>query len=158
VTTREIETSLDIAAPPERVWDVLTDFRAWDEWNPVITRMRAVTSPGAPLSFTILASGREMKIKCVMLKVEHGRELRWRGPSSPVLGYFVRGEHYLIVEPVSPKQSRIIHGERFDGVAVPLIWGRLEGDLERAYSKMNGALKARVESAAGALVSSARSR
>jgi hypothetical protein len=153
---REIETSLDISAPRERVWDILTEFRAWDEWNPVITRMRATLSPNAPVSFVIAIGGRELKIKSEMLRVEHGREICWHGPPSAALGFFVRGEHYLVVEGVGPARSRIIHGERFDGVLVPVIWKNLGRELEKAYSEMNRALKARAESPAGGLISSVR--
>ncbi|HVU04282.1 MAG TPA: SRPBCC domain-containing protein [Polyangiaceae bacterium] len=142
---RQIETSLDIAAPADKVWDVLADLRGWDEWNPVITRMRATLSPRTPVSFVIAAGGREMKIRAEMIKVEFGRELRWRGPTNGALGLMLRGEHYLVVESAGPARSRIVHGEQFEGLLLPVIWGKLRSDLEEAYSEMNRALKARVE-------------
>ena len=33
---RELNTQIDIDAPVERVWSVLTDFAAYPEWNPFI--------------------------------------------------------------------------------------------------------------------------
>ena len=36
VLSRVLDTSIDIDAPPQRVWDVLLDLRAWQEWNPFI--------------------------------------------------------------------------------------------------------------------------
>jgi hypothetical protein len=140
-----VETSLEINAPKERVWDVLTRFREWDEWNPVITRLRATLSPSTPLSFTIAVSGRELRSRAEMIKVEHGRELRWRGPPSAILGRAIRGEHYLVVEGAAVGKSRIVHGEQFAGLLVPLIWKRLRSDLEAAYSEMNRAIKLRAE-------------
>lgn len=32
-----VRTTIDIAAPPERVWSILTDFAAHPQWNPFIT-------------------------------------------------------------------------------------------------------------------------
>jgi len=153
----EIETSIEINAPKERVWDVLTAFREWDEWNPIITRIRATLSPNTPLSFVIAAGGRELKIKAEMLRVEPGRELRWRGPPSFLVGRIFRGEHYLTIEPAGPNKSRILHGERFGGLSLPLLWGKLRGDLEVAYSEMNRAIKARAESPAAAVAGSSPS-
>jgi hypothetical protein len=153
----EIETSLDINAPRERVWDVLTAFREWDEWNPIITRMRATLSPGTPLSFIIAVGGRELKIKAQMVKVEHGKELRWRGPPSWLVGRVLRGEHYLAVESSGASKSRLVHGEQFAGVSLPMFWGKLRSELELAYSRMNRAIKARAESAAGASAGSSPS-
>jgi len=142
----EIETSLDIDAPKERVWDVLTAFREWDEWNPVITGMHAVLSPNTPLSFFLRMGGRVHKIKAEMARVTHGKELRWRGPPSWLLGRVFRGEHHLIVEPVAGGKSRIVHGERLEGIALPILWRKMRPDLEAAYSKMNQAMKVRAES------------
>src|SRR5258707_11876074 len=107
--------------------------------------MRATLTPGAPLSFTIAVGGRELRIKAEMMTVEHGRELRWRGPPSFLLARAIRGEHHLVVEPAGVGRSRIVHGEKFAGVLVPLIWKKLRSELDAAYSEMNRAIKARAE-------------
>ena len=34
-----IETSVSLASSPERVWEVLTDFAAFPDWNPLVLRV-----------------------------------------------------------------------------------------------------------------------
>jgi uncharacterized protein YndB with AHSA1/START domain len=36
---KELRSEIDIVAPTERVWRVLTDFSAYPEWNPFIRRV-----------------------------------------------------------------------------------------------------------------------
>jgi uncharacterized protein YndB with AHSA1/START domain len=50
---REISTSIDIDAPPDRVWSILTDFAAFPQWNPFIVRADAILQPGARLAVTM---------------------------------------------------------------------------------------------------------
>ena len=50
VLSRVLDTSIDIDAPPQRVWDVLLDLRAWQEWNPFIPFITG--TPGGTLSWT----------------------------------------------------------------------------------------------------------
>jgi uncharacterized protein YndB with AHSA1/START domain len=40
---RELRSEID--APPERVWQVLTDFGAFPEWNPFIRSIEASLKP-----------------------------------------------------------------------------------------------------------------
>lgn len=146
---REIHTSLEIEAPASEVWEVLTRFREYDEWNPMITRMKATLSSGEPLSFYVALDGRDVPIRARMLNVEPGRELRWRGPRSRALGALFSGEHYLRVEPAGAERSVFHHGEAFSGLTVPMLWRSLEPKLLAAYGGMNQALKKRVEARRG---------
>lgn len=140
-----IDTSIEIDAPAARVWEVLTTFSAYDEWNPTITRMRAGLAAGADVSFLIRIDGRKLPIQARMLNVEPGREIRWKGPRSDLLGALVAGEHFLRVEPSSEGRSTFIHGERFTGALVKYVWGLTEPRILAAYDVMNRAVKARAE-------------
>ena len=53
----EVRTSITIAAAPERVWAVLTDFAAYPQWNTVISRVRAELREGGAIRFKIKIEG-----------------------------------------------------------------------------------------------------
>jgi uncharacterized membrane protein len=36
---KEIHTEIDIGAPVEKVWDLLTDFKNFELWNPFIRKI-----------------------------------------------------------------------------------------------------------------------
>jgi hypothetical protein len=45
-----LNSSIDIDAGPERVWQVLTDFAAYREWNPFIVSVDGSAEVGARLT------------------------------------------------------------------------------------------------------------
>lgn len=145
---REILTELEIPAPVERVWQVLTDSAAFPRWNPVVRRLRhrGPLLAGAPALLTIeLLPGRPplvipIRIRCV----DHHRELSWEGGAGPL----IRGVHYFRVARLAADRTCFSHGERFSGPLVPLLWPALEPVLRRSYSAFNEALAARVAATA----------
>lgn len=141
----DIDTYIEIDAPPARVWDVLSDFAAFDDWNPVITRMHGGLAAGQDLRFRIRIDGRNTPISARILSVEPGREIRWKGPRSTLLRKLFAGEHFLRVEPRGQDGSVFVHGERFTGALVKYVWGYFEPRILEAYDAMNRAVKARAE-------------
>lgn len=54
---KQLRCEVEIAAPAERVWDVLVDFDANPEWNPFIRTMQGACEPGARLTVRIEPPG-----------------------------------------------------------------------------------------------------
>jgi hypothetical protein len=54
---KELRAHIEINAPAQRVWQVLTDFVAYSEWNPFIRRARGGARAGGRLSVYIQAPG-----------------------------------------------------------------------------------------------------
>jgi len=143
---QELNREIEIDAPPERVWAVITDFRAYPEWNPFIRRISGELREGARLEVRIEPPGaRATTFKPTVLTVEPNRELRWLGRLL-VPGIF-DGEHSLGIEPLESSRTRFVQSERFSGVLVGLVKGTLK-KTDAGFEQMNAALKARVEQAA----------
>jgi carbon monoxide dehydrogenase subunit G len=65
--SHHVETSIDIHATPEAAWDMLTDFQAYDDWNPMLRKVRTQTQVGNPVSFEVLVGrSKRMKLKAKM--------------------------------------------------------------------------------------------
>jgi hypothetical protein len=143
---RELRTHIEIEATPERVWEVLTDFAAYPEWNPFIQTIEGHAAPDSKLEVRIEPPGRRaMTFKPTVLEVAPRQELRWLGRVL-VRGLF-DGEHSLRIEPIADSRVRFIQAERFTGVLVPLLGNSLE-KTERGFTAMNEALKRRAEAPA----------
>jgi hypothetical protein len=142
---RELRREIEIDAPPERVWAVLTDFAAYPEWNPFIRRISGEVREGARLEVLIEPPGaRATTFKPTVRAVQANRELRWLGRL--VLPGVFDGEHTLQIEPMDGDRSRFVQSERFSGLLVGLVKGTL-AKTEAGFEQMNVALKARVEAA-----------
>ena len=138
---RELHTEIIIDAPPERVWQVLTDFAAFPDWNPLLREIRGELVVGKRLYVKLALGKHAVPIKPVVVRVEPNRALVWRG-SLPIPGLF-RGQHAFELEPQGQSQTRFHHWERFDGVLVRLLGSVLE-QTKRAFEQMNVALDRRV--------------
>lgn len=142
---RELRTEIEIAAPPERVWEVVSDFDAYPEWNPFIRSIEGDAEVGSRLSVRIEPPGaRGMTFKPTVRAVEPARELRWLGRL--LLPGLFDGEHRLAIEPLDGGRSRFVQSERFNGLLVGLF-GKTLAATERGFEEMNTALKRRAEEA-----------
>ena len=139
----ELRTETEIGGPVDRVWQVLTDFESFPDWNPFIRSIRGKAVEGSRLDVLLGASGtRPMRFRPKVLKVVPNRELRWLGRL--VLPRLFDGEHIFELEAVGPRRTKFVQSERFRGIFVPFLRGSLERDVRRGFEEMNQALRARV--------------
>jgi hypothetical protein len=141
---KQLETEIEINAPADRVWKVLTDFHAHPIWNPFIKELRGKPEVGEKLRVFIQPPvGKGMVFKPTVLKADEDRELRWLGKLF-VSGLF-DGEHYFRIEPIDENRVRFIHGEIFSGILVRLFAKSLDEGTLSGFRQMNEALKKRAE-------------
>lgn len=141
---RRIETAIEIEAPAERVWALLTDFANMPSWNPFIRSVSGEATSGARLSILVAPPGKgAMRFAPTVLSVRPNRELRWLG-SLFVKGLF-DGEHYFLLEPLNERATRFVQGENFSGLLVGPLSGALPA-TRKGFEAMNVALKQLAES------------
>ena len=135
--------SIDIAAPAERVWQVMSDIDRWHEWTPSITSVK-------PLGAGALAVGSRVLIRQPRLppavwkvtSIEPDRSFSW---VSVAPGLRVVGHHQ--VEPANAGSRATLSlelGGIFGG-----LFGRMTKDITERYIayEANG-LRARSENPA----------
>lgn len=74
----EQSTTVDIAAPPERVWEVLADVERWSEWTRTVTWVRRLDD--GPLRSGSRAKINQPKIPetdYVVTEIEPGQSFTW---------------------------------------------------------------------------------
>jgi hypothetical protein len=140
---KELLTEIEIEAPAEKVWQVLTTFEKYPEWNPFITRINGELRNGARLAVHMNPpNGREMTFSPTVLEVRENKELRWLGKAGA--GMF-NGEHKFAIQPVNEKRVRFLQSEKFTGLLVGLMGKKFDADTRQGFEEMNIALKNRAE-------------
>lgn len=142
--TREVRTEIEIAAPPQAVWDVMAKLDAWSEWNPIIAgvklygRLREGTR--GRLTINLGPHGGRQSLAVQLVTVRPPYELAWVGGVRGV----VMGCHGFRLEETA-KGSRLIHSEAFSGVLAPAMVRLLRGQLTKRYRQLNEGLRQRCE-------------
>jgi hypothetical protein len=141
-----ISTTIDIAAPRARVWQLLARFDDYDRWNPLCKSMRGDCSQGSPLRFRLVVGGVRIPISAVVTTAIADRELRWTGPESLLARKVGSGEHFFVLHD-HDGGTRLEHGEVFRGAPAAVQWLGGERMLTPAYEALNRALKREAEAA-----------
>jgi hypothetical protein len=147
-TVRTIRSAIEIRAPLETVWQVLTDFAAYPEWNPHIRLVRG--KPGAGRRVSIHSAppgGRGIRFRPRITSWQPPNELRWKAVffSSRLF----TGERGFRLEALGADRVRFVQDETFRGLLVPLYSRFRLAATRRGFEQMNQALRERAEAMAG---------
>ena len=138
----ELRTEIEIEAPPERVWAVLTDFASYPDWNPFIASIQGDLAEGSELRVELTPpEAGSFRFRPRLLRLIRDQELRWKGHF--LLRGLFDGEHFFQLVPVDSGRTRFVHGEDFNGILVKFMGGMLT-KTARGFVLMNHALRRRV--------------
>jgi hypothetical protein len=140
---RQVTAAVDIDAAPEWVWDVLTDFAAYPEWNPFIVRADGMPTPGSRITLRVRSTaGWSATNRATVLAAVPGKVLRWSARIIPIPG-LASGLHEFALTSTETG-TRLVQSEQFSGALVPAI-GRLLVRTEQDFHILNQALRKRSE-------------
>src|SRR5664279_52144 len=139
----QLRSEVQIAASAAIVWEVITNLRAYPEWNPLIVQAEGQVSEGAVIATTInLPGNRERNLRCRVVKLALKSELRW--VSTFLLRTLSHSEQYFQLQPLDGDQVRLAVGENFSGILAPHTQAQL-AQISQGLALMNQAIKRRAE-------------
>lgn len=140
---REIFTFTTIDAPKQQVWQVLTTFSAYRQWNPFYTSVDGKCEQGARLHIDVRTDNHTLTYAPQIKRVVPQEELVWS--EQLVLPGLFDGEHSFVLESKDGAPTRFVQHDRYSGALVPLLMGLYQPDAEAGFRRMNDALKKRAE-------------
>ena len=143
---RRFEISVDIAAPPQRVWRVTTDVERWPEWTASVISVRRLDS--GPFRIGSRARVRQPGFLPAVWEVtdlDEGRSFTWvtRSP-----GMRAAGHHRV---ELIPSGSRATLSVTYEGALGGLVASLMAKTTERFLGLEAIGLKKRSESATAKL-------
>jgi hypothetical protein len=141
--SHQIQTEIIIHASRDQVWNILTDFASYPEWNPFILSIEGTLTPGGRLKNTLKNGDKKMVFRPRIKELKPAFSFAWLG-SLFFRGLF-DGYHYFIIEETGTDQVRFIHGENFSGLLSGPILKKIGKDTRNNFITMNEALKRRAE-------------
>jgi len=115
-----IQTETRIRARPGRVWEALTDFPGYRQWNPFIWNAVGEARPGGKLLIQMRPpGGNALRFYPRVRHVEPDSELIW--VDRMVTGLVFRAEYRFRLEPGHRAETRLFQSVQFGGAAAPLV-------------------------------------
>jgi hypothetical protein len=135
-----ITATIEINAPVEEVYKVLTNFPEWEKWNTFIVKAEGDAKIGSRLK---LKFNDGMTFTPTVLEA-NGKELRWLGKLWNI-GHLFDGEHRFELTPSSSGGTTLVQSEQFGGIFAWLIIASMGSKIQKNFATLNENLKARVE-------------
>ena len=138
---QEIKTDIEIAAPPSKVWAILSDIDNWQQWSPIIKASHGTAAVGSELTIAMIGKkeGEDGPVyKPVITELEESKHLRWR---AHMLSEFIFTNYKVLDLEQTDSGTRLIHKEMFKGLLAPIFCGKMEQGVPPMLNSMNKALK-----------------
>ena len=133
VTKKVFHIEIEISAPPEAVWAVLTDTERYAEWNPTQVEVRGAHAVGSQLAAVFDAPEiKPFEVQLTVIEMDSPRLLRQGGGVPGIITF----DHRWMISPTST--DRLLFSMK-DGNLPALL-----GLIDRACFNVSEALRARV--------------
>jgi hypothetical protein len=113
--SRTYRDAVVVAAPRAVIWDMLTDFEHYDEWNPYLTQGSGMATVGSNVEFVFRADTRGADPTVATILIVHPqRKLEWR--TRVVAPGILDREQIFRVLPLDSGRWRVVQEVRFEGL------------------------------------------
>lgn len=137
---KEIRTEILIKATTDSVWDILTDFSHYPDWNPFIKYLKGNPAERTKIEVKLTPHGTKgMIYKPKVLKFQKSKEFRWLGHT--VIPGLFDGEHIFELIDNQNGTTTFIQREKFYGILVPFLKKMLDNGTKAGFEAMNKKLK-----------------
>ncbi|MFM8819819.1 MAG: SRPBCC domain-containing protein [Phenylobacterium sp.] len=108
-----IEHRIGVQAPPEILWELLSNLEGWADWNPLYPQARGAIRIGSQLELIEALPGRARReARPIVLEWVPLEQIHWRDSRSDG---WVKSVRFIEVDIVSPTGCIISNGEIFSG-------------------------------------------
>lgn len=135
----ELKTEIIINAEPSKVWEILTDFENYPNWNPFIKSLTGNVKIGNQIKIELQG----MTFKPKVLTFEKEKEFSWLGHLL-FKGLF-DGEHLFKLIDNKDGTTKFEQSEKFKGILVSLFKKKLITKTKNGFIDMNKRLKIETE-------------
>ena len=139
---KSFNTTIQINASTEKVWNILTKISEWGEWNTTIENIEGSIAPGSKVTVRAKA----MPERAFPLKVSDfvpNKSMVWSGGIP--LGLFT-GKRTFTITSDEENVTNFSMSENFTGLLAPLITRSIP-DLQPSFDEFSTCLKKHAESA-----------
>ena len=141
---KELSTAIQINSSPEILWKVITDFKNYYQWNPILQKIKGEPLIGNQLEIHLNTVGGKKRIyHPKVIKITPNHELRWKG--SFIFSQIFSGERIFLIERLGENKVNFVNKEIFSGIGVRFTPQKMEDDILASFKKMNEALKKNIE-------------
>ena len=107
-----------VSGPKVDVWETLTDFEAYESWNPVFTHAEGEAREGTELELEMVLPGEEPEsLDADVLIARPERKVRWQ---DRLLAPGIRDwEYEFVLEPLAAGRVRVVQELRIEGILAP---------------------------------------
>ncbi|WP_329412590.1 SRPBCC domain-containing protein [Nocardia vinacea] len=140
-----IDATVEIDAPAELVWQVITDLPRYGEWNPFCIECRSTLVPGEPIDMLVALSGSSPRRQREWM-VSHtpGTELSYSMKPVPLGALHSLRSHRVTA--LGPDRTRYESHFELGGWLRPLAVAALGKSLQRGFAGMTEGIQKQAES------------
>ena len=136
-----IKTEIEIAAPPEKIWGIITDVDKWHDWSPTINASSGTVSLGSTVSITMMSKEPDKdgpKYQPKIIQLDKPTLFQWR--AHMMAGFLFTNDKIIELEKTDTG-TKVTHSETFKGLMAAMMRGQMEKGVPPMLNSMNEALK-----------------
>jgi choline-sulfatase len=143
---RAYSALVDIDAPADDVWDVVTDFQSYSAWNPLLTNVEGELVVGGELQ--VSPAFVPTSVRATVTLADKPNRFEWEDhvPLNAITPVFS-----VQLIPLAQNRTRVIIAESFTGPLLPILGRRLDRQMPPLYEAMGKALSEQVKQRASTI-------
>lgn len=139
----DITHDLEVAASAAVVWEVLTDMKKYEEWNPFLLACDSTLKPGDPMNLTVQLGKSVRNEQEVMATYDEGKGFSYQMKPPPLGALASRRSHEI--QAISDSRCRYISRFHLEGWLSPVVNLAVGKHLHTGFDGMSHGIKKRAE-------------